>query len=135
MENGICGLAHIAVFTRDLGVSIDFYERLGGRLLQRGEAQKPKGVNQIVMMELADFQIELIEPHDGTEVRAQAGPVPHFALRVDDLEKTAAALRAAGVDTFQTLEPNVLPNLFGGLRNWYLAGPSGELIELMQPMA
>lgn len=134
MENGFCGLAHIAVFTRDLGVSINFYERIGGRLLRRGEVQKPKGVNQLALVELAGFQVELIEPHDGTEVTAQGGTIPHIAILVKDLEQSAAAVRAAGVDTFQTLEPSVVPNLFGGLRNWFFVGPSGEQIELMQPM-
>ena len=135
MENHFTGLAHVAVLTGHLGVSIDFYERMGGVLRKRGGAKKATGVNQLAIIELAGFEIELIEPHDGTEVTAKGGALPHFAIRVDDLEQAAEALRAAGIDTFQTPAPNVLPGLFGGLRNWFLAGPSGELIELMQPIA
>ena len=44
----------------------------------------------------------------------------------------AAEGRAAGVDTFLTPEKKVLPDLFGGLQNWFFTGPSGEQIELLQ---
>lgn len=133
---GLQGLAHIAVMTRDLEQSIQFYERLGGKLSKRGQAQKPGGVNHLALVKLTDFEIELIEPYDKATMplEAQGAPLPHFAIAVDDLEQAAQTLRAAGVDTFQTAAPNVLPELFGGLRNWFLTGPSGELIELMQPM-
>lgn len=133
---GLQGLAHIAVMTRDLAQSIQFYEKLGGTLLARGQAQKPGGVNQLALVQLTSFVLELIEPYDkaAMPLETQGAPLPHFAIAVDDLEQTAQALRAAGVDTFQTAAPNVLPELFGGLRNWFFTGPSGELIELMQPI-
>ena len=44
---------------------------------------------------------------------------------------TAQRLKAAGVDTFMTPAKKVLPNLFGGLENWFFTGPSGEQIELL----
>ena len=44
----------------------------------------------------------------------------------------AAELKAQGIDTFRTPEPVVLPELFGGLRNWFFTGPSGEQIELIE---
>ena len=59
------------------------------------------------------------------------GSIPHFAVYVDDLDAAAAAIKAAGVDTFMTPEKKVLPNLFGGLENWFFTGPSGEQIELL----
>ena len=52
-------------------------------------------------------------------------------MYVDDLDAAAAAVRAAGVDTFMTPEKKVLPDLFGGLENWFFTGPSGEQIELL----
>jgi lactoylglutathione lyase len=60
------------------------------------------------------------------------GNVPHFALLVDDLDAVAAEVRAAGVNAFLTPEKKVLPDLFGGLQNWFFTGPSGEQIELLQ---
>ena len=59
------------------------------------------------------------------------GNVPHFAVYVDDLDAAAAAVKATGVDTFMTPEKKILPNLFGGLENWFFTGPSGEQIELL----
>ena len=59
------------------------------------------------------------------------GNIPHIAVYVRDVEAAAAALREAGVDTFMTEEKVVLPNLFGGLENWFFTGPSGEQIELL----
>ena len=50
---------------------------------------------------------------------------------MDDLDAAAAKIRAAGVDTFMTPEKKVLPDLFGGLENWFFTGPSGEQIELL----
>ena len=59
------------------------------------------------------------------------GNVPHFAVYVDDVDAAAADIKAAGVDTFLTPQKKVLPNLFGGLENWFFTGPSGEQIELL----
>ena len=47
------------------------------------------------------------------------------------ISAAAAAIRAAGVDTFLTPEKVVVPGLFGGLENWFFTGPSGEQIELL----
>ena len=60
------------------------------------------------------------------------GSIPHFAVYVDDLDKTAADLKAAGIISFTAPEKKVLPNTFGGLQNWFFTGPSGEQIELLQ---
>ena len=107
------GLAHIAVLTEDMEKTIAFYELLGGTCTERTSVQKPTGVNQLAMT-------------------AQGGVLPHIAIEVTDLPAVAAELRAQGIDTFLTPEPVVLPELFGGLRNWFFTGPSGEQIELIE---
>ncbi len=126
------GLAHIAIFTTDLQKSIAFYERLGGVLQARDAVQKPTGVNQLALLAWCGITLELIEPHDGTDVQPQAGAIPHFAIEVSDLAAAAQEVRNAGIDTFLTAEPKALPQLFGGLTNWFFTGPSGEQIELLQ---
>ena len=68
----------------------------------------------------------------GTLVPSGEGSIPHFAVYVDDLDKTAADLKAAGIISFTAPEKKVLPNTFGGLQNWFFTGPSGEQIELLQ---
>ena len=126
------GLAHIAVLTEDMEKTIAFYELLGGTCTERASVQKPTGVNQLAMIDRGGFWMEAIQPGDGTPVTAQGGVLPHIAIEVTDLPAVAAELKAQGIDTFLTPEPVVLPELFGGLRNWFFTGPSGEQIELIE---
>lgn len=125
-------LAHIAIYTTDLERSIAFYETLGGSCTMRGQVQKPTGVNQLAMVSLTNFEIELIQPGDGTIVPSASGVIPHFAIEVENLPLVVNAMRAIGVGEFCTEEPNVMPELFGGLQNIFFRGPSGEIIELIE---
>lgn len=125
-------LAHIAVYTTDLERSIAFYETLGGTCTMRGEVQKPTGVNQLAMVTLTNFEIELIQPGDGTVVTPDTGVMPHFAIEVQNLPLVVNAMRAMGMGAFCTETPNVIPELFGGLQNIFFRGPSGEMIELIE---
>ncbi len=126
------GLAHIAVYTTDLTCSIRFYEALGGTCTMRGKVQKKTGINQLAMIRLVDFEIELIEPGDGTVVTTGGGVIPHFAIEVENLSLVVDSMRAMGIDTFCTEQQNMLPELFGGLQNIFFRGPSGEMIELIE---
>lgn len=130
MKEHYRGLAHIAIFTANMDESIAFYEKIGGALRQRDSVPAREGEKKLALVEFGGFVLELIEPP--VPAPMQDGTIPHFAVYVDDLDETAAAIRAAGVDTFITPEKNVLPNTFGGLQNWFFAGPSGEQIELLQ---
>ena len=130
MNSHFQGLAHIAVYTRDIGESIAFYEKLGGAVTGRGGVSTPEGEKKLALVSFGGITLELIQ--SPAPVPMQEGNIPHFALRVDDLDAAAAAVRAAGVDTFMTPEKKALPDLFGGLQNWFFTGPSGEQIELLQ---
>lgn len=126
------GLAHIAIYTTDVEQSIAWYQKLGGECYDRGEVKKPTGINRLAMVRLAGLDLELIQPGDGTPVEPAGGVIPHLALEVADLDAAISQLRAVGIDSFRTEQPVELPDLFGGLRNIFLTGPSGELIELLQ---
>lgn len=132
MNDHFQGLAHIAVYTRDIGESIAFYGKLGGELEDQGGVSTPAGEKKLAMVSFGGITLELIQ--SPTPVSMEEGNIPHIALLVDDLDAAAAAVRAAGVDTFMTPEKKVLPNLFGGLQNWFFTGPSGEQIELLQKL-
>lgn len=125
-------LAHIAIYTTDMERSIAFYETLGGECTMRGSVQKPNGVNKLAMVTLTNFEIELIEPHDGTPVDEREGVIPHFAIEVNDLPLLVNEMRVMGFETFCTEQPIELPELFGGLRNIFFKGPSGEMVELIE---
>lgn len=128
----ITSLAHVALYTKDLEKSLAFYEKLGGRCYTRASVEKPSGTNLLAMVRLAGFDLELIQPGDGTEIRSIEGTWPHIALETERIEEAVEELREAGVDTFCTEVPNELPNLFGGIRNIFFFGPDGEKIELIE---
>ena len=124
------GLGHVAIYTRNIEESIAFYEMLGGSLKDQGCVPTPEGEKKLALVLFGGITLELIQ-NPGTMPMGE-GNIPHFALLVDDLDAAAAAIRAAGVNTFMTPEKKVLPDLFGGLQNWFFTGPSGEQIELLQ---
>ena len=125
------GLAHIALYTKDMEASLNFYKILGGVVTDQADVQKPTGTNHIKIVQLPGFFLEIIEPHDGSPVTAEGGLFPHIAFEVDDIDAVVAELKAAGITSFRTPEPNTMP-IFGGIRNIFFYGPDGELLELLQ---
>jgi len=132
MREHFLGLAHVAVYTRDMGESIAFYEKLGGALEEQGSVFTPEGEKKLALVSFGGTVLELTQ--NPRPAPMEEGNIPHIALMVDDLDAAAAAIRAAGVETFLTPEKRVLPDLFGGLQNWFFTGPSGEQIELVQKL-
>lgn len=124
------GLGHVAIYTEDMDNSIAFYEKIGGALSQQASLSTPEGEKKLALVSFGGITLELIQ--SPTPMPMAEGNVPHLAIYVDDIDQTAAAIKAAGVDTFMTPEKNVLPALFGGLENWFFTGPSGEQIELLK---
>lgn len=129
MKTHYQGLGHIAIYVKDIEESIAFYEKLDGSVFKRAAIETPQGEKKLALVEFAGFLLELIQ--SPTPVSMGEGNIPHFAVYVDDLDAAAAAVKAAGVDTFLTPEKKVLPDTFGGLENWFFTGPSGEQIELL----
>lgn len=127
----LTGLAHVALYTKDMETSLKFYEVLGGVVTDQADVKKPTGINHIKLVQMPGFVLEIIEPHDGSPVTAEGGLFPHIALEVDDVDAAIADLKKAGIDTFRTPEPNSVP-IFGGIRNIFFYGPDGELLELLQ---
>ena len=124
MKEHYKGLGHIAIYTADMEQSIAFYENIGGSVFKRDGVQTPDGEKKLVRSAGPPF------PQSSAPIRWSC--IPHFAVYVDDLDKTAADLKAAGIISFTAPEKKVLPNTFGGLQNWFFTGPSGEQIELLQ---
>ena len=123
------GLGHVAIHTKNMDESIAFYEKIGGTLSQRASIPTPEGDKLLALVSFGGITLELIQ--SPTEAPMTEGCIPHIAIYVDDLDAAAAEIKAAGVDTFMTPEKKVLPELFGGLENWFFTGPSGEQIELL----
>lgn len=130
MKEHYQGLGHVAIYTADMDQSIAFYEKIGGGLKNQASIQTPDGEKKLALVNFGGVTLELIQAP--TPMPLTEGNVPHFAVYVDDVDAAAADIKAAGVDTFLTPQKKVLPNLFGGLENWFFTGPSGEQIELLR---
>ena len=130
MKEHYQGLGHVAIYTADMDQSIAFYEKIGGGLKNQASIQTPDGEKKLALVDFGGVTLELIQAP--TPMPLTEGNVPHFAVYVDEVDAAAADIKAAGVDTFLTPQKKVLPNLFGGLENWFFTGPSGEQIELLR---
>ena len=97
MKEHYQGLGHVAVYTRDMGQSIAFYETIGGSVLRRGSVSTPAGEKLLALVDLGGVTLELIQ--SPTPVSMEEGNLPHFAIYVDDVDAAAADMRSAGVDT------------------------------------
>lgn len=126
-------LAHIALTVRDLERSIAFYRLLDGEVTERCTVVRAGKSQAMAMVAVGGVLLELIQPPAGGPAGG-AGPWNHVALRVDGVAEAGERLRRAGVGTFETEAPVELPGVFGGLRNWFLAGPDGERLELLEPL-
>ena len=121
------GLAHIAVRTMDVEKSIEFYEKIGGKVVIADILGTDKGDKLMAMVEFAGITIELIQVFEPVE----AGIIPHFAIYVDNLLDVVQEIAATGIDSFPTKRIQRL-KVFDGITNWILYGPSGEEIEFVQ---
>lgn len=127
------GLAHIAVYTKDMDKSCAFYEMLGGNVYAKDAVQKPYGTLKLAMIEMScGFDIELLAPEKEEVAETVAGAIPHIAIEVENLPSVVAELKSLGVNSFMNEQITELPSLFGGLRNIFFTGPNNEEIELIE---
>ncbi len=132
MKEHYRGLGHVGIYTKDIESHIAYYEKIGGRLTDRALIVTPQGNRVLAMVDFAGIMIELIQPP--TEFHLGEGAIPHIAIYVDDVDQTGKDLQALGVNTFRTEAPISRADVFGGVRNWFFEGPSGEVIELLKTL-
>ena len=124
---------HLGISVANLEQSITWYgDKLGFRLTRRLDL--PEGKLRVAILEYGGFGVELIEVA-GSQPYALAWQEPgaqhairgivHFAFKVDDLDGTAAALRAQGVRFACDL--TTLEGL--GIRYFHIFDIDGNLLE------
>ncbi|RYE09701.1 MAG: VOC family protein [Hyphomicrobiales bacterium] len=124
-------LGHINFKTRDLKASIKFYEQLGFAPFL--ELCNDDGQPWIVYLRFDDnLYLELT----GGGPAGQNAPGPevtgfnHLCITVDNIEKAAAELAAAGHQLMHPLDPSKIG--LDNNRGAWVADPDGNRIELME---
>lgn len=134
---GILGLHHVALHTRNTERSIEFYSLLGAKIIDQTItyiANKPGHFWKLTLLQVADFVMELKEPSFPEQmILSDEGFFNHICVKVDDVEKVVKKLQEKGVNTF--IEPVFREHKIyspNGLKNSFFRGPDGEQIELIE---
>ncbi len=126
------GVAHVAIYCRDIERSVDFYTRVLGTT-ELFTKTKPDGSLWYVYLHAGSrtflelFPLPL--PEEGKPQEGVAPGVAHICLGVDDIHEAARRVLAEGWQLEG--EPRI-----GGDGNWqvWTVDPDGVRIELMQMM-
>lgn len=135
MANFVPRLHHVGVVVHDLQASLDWYRNNLGFEHQYSFTLPGAQVAMLVRGEarLEIFQVDGAAPmtneREEIETFLKLGGVNHFALNVDDLEETVAALAAKGVEI--VIPPSSVPN-HAGDRFAYIRDNERMLVELFQ---
>jgi glyoxylase I family protein len=109
---------HVSINVADVDAALAFYVDVLG-LSPRGD--RPDFAFGGAWLDAGGQQVHLIE----AEPPSPLGQ--HFALQVEDLDAAVAELRARAVDVTD-------PKPVGSSRQAFLTDPSGNLVELHQPL-
>jgi lactoylglutathione lyase len=122
-------LEHVGILAEDLDRSIRFYtELLGLKLVERVRFNEKVELAFLSFPGQEDVQVELIGRDPAG--MPQEGLVNHLAFTVDDIEAVIEKLRSHGVDISEEWPRTILD----GRKNAFFYGPSGEKLELFQPV-
>ncbi len=125
---GLVGIGHVALKVSDIERSLAFYrDRLGFAEMMR--LHRDDGSLWLVYLRVTDTQfIEIFPEGEGDRAPGrERTAINHFCLECDDLDVTAAALRAEGIAL--TVEPKLGAD---GNRQCWIDDPDGNRIEFMQ---
>ena len=111
-------LQHVALAVRDLDEALVFYAHLGFTPIERPDFGFPGA-----WLQAGSAQIHLT-----VEAGLAVKMANHLALEVDDVEIIASGLEKAG------LRVGLLPEVAGAGRQAFVEDPTGNLIELNQPL-
>lgn len=130
MENA--SLHHVALHTRDMDRSIQFYRSLGATVMTTDKVVKGDGWWQLALIKWHDLVLELKTPDYAKSMElSDSGFFNHICLEVQDVDQAIEELKGKGIDTWLSKEPNVF-GAYGGLKNIFFRGPDGEQIELLE---
>ena len=87
------GIEHTAIYVSDLEKSVDFYKKIGFKILRKAE-----GIRAIMF--LGDSIIEIIPSLEKMKQDGFSPPYPyHIGFHTDDIEKDLTMLHEQGIET------------------------------------
>lgn len=113
------GVHHVSLNVDDVAACVAFYEALGFRAVDRPDFSFDGAWLRIGE---SDDELHLI----GRPPPEAVGQ--HFSVHVDDLDIALATLAAQGI------EPDRISGIDGVARQAFLSDPSGNSVELTQPL-
>jgi catechol 2,3-dioxygenase-like lactoylglutathione lyase family enzyme len=129
------GWSHLGIPVSDIAKSIAFYKDLGFSLIMDFSIPTPDGDVKVAMVDMYGFVVEFYQltGKDLMEVKSrQDGHIDHFAMKVKDVDKAFAELKAAGIQPLSDA-PVDLP-VDKGVRYFFVRGPQDEKIEFTQTL-
>lgn len=127
LNENITGLQHIGIPTLTMKDTIDFYEKLGFKVIQR---EKLEDNGRVVFLELNKLVIEVWETKDTI---GKVGAIDHLALDVLDIEDAYVECK---LKKLNILNENIefLPFWSNGIKHFTVEGPNKEKIEFCHKM-
>ena len=119
----VTGLAHIGVFVKDIGKSMEFYKNLGFVV----DKEENLGI-RLAFLSAGNCLIELVEQKELPS--RTAGVVDHVAMVVENIEAAVENAKAHGVDIDASKINSVA--ILGGIKNIFFEGPDGERLEFFE---
>lgn len=133
-QEGYQGWAHLALKVENLARTREFYGKLGFQDVDGGYLPTPEGNIQICFLEKNGFVIEVIEMiGEGLkELKTRGnGLIDHIALEVTNVQSAMDAVRKAKLPLKNYIIQE-LPLLERGVRFFFIEGPDGEKVELVE---
>ena len=119
---------HVHAVAVDLDVSIEFYGKLGFRLLRRVEFGPTNDRRQLAYVGNSGTSIEPVQPRDAADPLGGGTGVRPFVMIVEDADAAVKELRALGIEVAMDPRPSFS---FTG-RTTIIKDPSGLEIELRE---
>lgn len=96
MKSLICGLAHAGINTKCLDTSLNFYNSLGFKLMERFSREIDKGTLEVAFIDNGGVTLELYQLPESVPYDVTRCGIEHLALEVTDLRKVQEKILSLG---------------------------------------
>jgi lactoylglutathione lyase len=124
----VLGVAHMAVYVKDLDKTRQFYEKFMGFGEPFTLPRKDKTGTRIVFVKVNDYQyIEIFNEADRGE-----GQLNHISFYTDNADQMRDYLAAHGVEAMGNAAKGPVPKGQTGNKNFNVKDPDGHIVEIVE---